>query len=304
MLRTEHLTRRYGDLTAVDDVSFEVSSGEIVGLLGHNGAGKTTVMKLLTGYLEPSSGSAFVDGVNVQDEPTKARIGIGYLPENTPLYSELSVVDYLWFAATVRGVSKDSRREAVEKAIASTDLNDRAMDGIGTLSRGLQQRVGVAQAILHSPGTLILDEPTTGLDPTQTQHMRELIRDLSKNATVVLSTHIMQEVEAICNRVLIMRDGVVAVDELLANLKEGSRCWLTTDASADVVAAALKGTVGTKNLDGRYLLSPQNSEEKCDIPQIVRKLVAKDISVNSIEPERRDLEALFRAVSAGGSHEN
>ena len=299
MLRTEHLTRRFGDITAVDDVSFEIASGEIVGLLGHNGAGKTTVMKLLTGYIEPSSGKAFVDGIDVQESPTEAREFLGYLPESRPLYSELTVIDYLWFAATVRNVSKESRRELVENAIASTDLRDRALDRIGTLSRGFQQRVGVAQAILHNPGTLILDEPTTGLDPSQTQHMRDLIKKLSKNATVVLSTHIMQEVEAICSRVLIMRDGFIAVDESLDNLQEGNRCWLTSDAPIEKVRASLQSQASVKQLNGRYLISPINADAKSDIPSVVRKLVADEVAVNSIEPEKRDLEALFRAVSAG-----
>lgn len=299
MLRTEHLTRRFGDITAVDDVSFEIASGEIVGLLGHNGAGKTTVMKLLTGYIEPSSGKAFVDGIDVQESPTEAREFLGYLPESRPLYSELTVIDYLWFAATVRNVPKESRRELVENAITSTDLRDRALDRIGTLSRGLQQRVGVAQAILHNPGTLILDEPTTGLDPSQTQHMRDLIKKLSKNATVVLSTHIMQEVEAICSRVLIMRDGFIAVDESLDNLQEGNRCWLTSDAPIEKVRDSLQSQASVKQLNGRYLISPINADAKSDIPSVVRKLVADEVAVNSIEPEKRDLEALFRAVSAG-----
>ncbi|MXW53366.1 MAG: ABC transporter ATP-binding protein [Gammaproteobacteria bacterium] len=299
MLRTEHLTRRFGDITAVDDVSFEIASGEIVGLLGHNGAGKTTVMKLLTGYIEPSSGKAFVDGIDVQESPTEAREFLGYLPESRPLYSELTVIDYLWFAATVRNVPKESRRELVENAITSTDLRDRAMDTIGTLSRGLQQRVGVAQAILHNPGTLILDEPTTGLDPSQTQHMRDLIKKLSKNATVVLSTHIMQEVEAICSRVLIMRDGVIAVDESLENLKEGNRCWLTSDASVEKVRDSLQSQASVKLLNGRFLITPIGADAKSDIPNVVRKLVSDDVAIGSIEPEKRDLEALFRAVSAG-----
>lgn len=302
MLRTEHLTRRYGEITAVDDVSFEIASGEIVGLLGHNGAGKTTVMKLLTGYIEPSSGKAYVDGIDVQESPTEARDSLGYLPESRPLYSELTVIDYLWFAATVRQVPKESRREYVEQAITSTDLRDRALDTIGTLSRGLQQRVGVAQAILHNPGTLILDEPTTGLDPSQTQHMRELIKKLAKNATIVLSTHIMQEVEAICSRVLIMRDGLVAVDESLDNLREGNRCWLTTDAPIETLRSSLQSQATVKHLNGRYLITPIDTEAKSNIPNIVRKLVSDEISVGSIEPEKRDLEALFRAVSAGDRH--
>ena len=210
------------------------------------------------------------------------------------------MVDYLWFSATVRGIPKSQRRDSVERAVRDTDLSDRALDDIGTLSRGLQQRVGVAQAILHQPKALILDEPTNGLDPSQTQHMRELIRDMAQEATVVLSTHIMQEVEAICNRVLIMRDGKIVVDELLENLKEGNRCWLRSSSGDADVRAALEPSTTVQRIDGRYLLSSTDDETKCDIPAIVRELVAKDIVVNSIEPEKRDLEALFRSVSEGG----
>lgn len=300
MLRADQLTRTYDTVVAAEDVSFETSPGEIVGLLGHNGAGKTTVMKLLTGFLEPNSGNAFVDGINVQESPVAARAKLGYLPESRPLYREISVVDYLCFAATARGIPRDRRRERVERAVRDTDLTDRAMDDIGTLSRGFQQRVGVAQAILHQPSALILDEPTNGLDPSQTQHMRELIREMAKEATVMLSTHIMQEVEAICNRVLIMRDGMIVVDELLEDLKEGDRCWLRSSSEDAAIRSALEPVASVQKIDGRYLIASVEEDTKCDIPAIVRELVAKEIDVNSIEPEKRDLEALFRSVSEGG----
>ena len=301
MLSAEHLTRTYDTVVAVDDVSFAISPGEIVGLLGHNGAGKTTVMKLLTGFIEPNSGNTFVGDINVQETPVAARANLGYLPENRPLYTELTVVDYLWFAATVRGIPQEQRRESVERVVRNTDLTQRAMDYIGTLSRGLQQRVGVAQAIIHQPGALILDEPTNGLDPSQTQHMRELIRDMAKEATVVLSTHIMQEVEAICSRVLIMRDGLVVIDEFLENLKEGNRCWLSSSSADEEVRTTLEPLASVQKIDGRYLLTDkEDPKTKCDIPAIVRELVAKDVAVNAIEPEKRDLEALFRSVSEGG----
>lgn len=300
MLRAESLTRRYGDVVAVDDVSFETTKGEIVGLLGHNGAGKTTVMKLLTGFLEPSSGAAYIDDVDVLGDPEKARSNIGYLPENRPLYSELTVVDYLLFTATVRGIAADDREAAVVDAVERTDLDDRINDPIGTLSRGYQQRVGVAQAMIHHPKALILDEPTNGLDPSQTQQMRMLIQDLSEESTVLLSTHIMQEVEAICDRVLIMRDGRIVVDEKLDELKEGRRCWLQSDASLDQVRTALNSRAKVTKIEDRYLLDPQNGSEPA-IPSLVKELVSADVAVHSIEPERRDLEALFRAVSEGAN---
>ena len=211
MIEAQRLTRRYGDFLAVADVSFAIDAGEIVGLLGHNGAGKTTIMKMLTGYLEPSAGAVQVDGVTVESAPLSVQASLGYLPESLPLYPELSVVDYLEYAARLRGVDP---RKAVHKAIASTELESKALDPISTLSRGFKQRVGVAQAILHEPKFLILDEPTNGLDPSQTQHMRALIQRLAQSATVILSTHIMQEVDAICGRAIILkgvtiRDGAV-----------------------------------------------------------------------------------------------
>ena len=300
MLRADSLTRRYGDVVAVDDVSFETTRGEIVGLLGHNGAGKTTVMKLLTGFLEPSAGAAYIDDIDVLEQPEVARANIGYLPENRPLYSELTVVDYLAFTATVRGIDASERQAAVVDAIEKTDLRDRIDDEIGTLSRGYQQRVGVAQAMVHHPKALILDEPTNGLDPSQTQQMRELIRALSEESTVLLSTHIMQEVEAICDRVLIMRNGRIVVDEKLSELKEGRRCWLQTDASLAEVKGALGNQESVYSIDGRFLIS-RADDVAVEIASVVRELVGAGIAVHAIEPERRDLEALFRAVSEGSN---
>ena len=207
MIRVDALTRTYGDLTAVDQVSFEIGTGEIVGLLGHNGAGKTTIMKMLTGYLEPTGGSIEIDGLDINTERQAVQQRIGYLPENDPLYYEMTVIDYLDYAATLHGVPDAERFDRIREAIVKTELSSRATDTIGTLSRGFCQRVGVAQAILHHPRLLILDEPTNGLDPTQVQHMRDLIRVLAEHATVILSTHILQEVQAVCSRVIIIHDG-------------------------------------------------------------------------------------------------
>ena len=237
MIDAEGLTRRYGETLAVDSVSFSIGGGEIVGLLGHNGAGKTTIMKMLTGYLEPSAGRALVDGVDVAADPEAVQARLGYLPENCPVYPEMAVVDYLDYVAGLRGVAE--RQSALRQVLASTDLADRALDTIGTLSRGYQQRVGVAQAIVHAPQVLILDEPTSGLDPSQTEQMRQLIRRLAEQATVILSTHIMQEVDAVCDRVMILRAGELAVDERLSALKESTRVTLATDASQEAVAAAV-----------------------------------------------------------------
>ncbi len=295
MIEADRLTRRYGDFVAADDVSFRIEPGEIVGLLGHNGAGKTTIMKMLTGALEPSSGTVRVDGTALETAPRAVQRQLGYLPENVPLYPELPVVDYLAYVAELRQV--EDARTAVAEAIAATDLADKALDPIGTLSRGYKQRVGVAQAILHKPLFLILDEPTNGLDPGQTQHMRELVRDLAASATVILSTHIMQEVGAVCDRVLMLRDGRLALDERLDALRSTSRIRLRTepDAALDGLAAGSPSNLG----DGRWLLNVEG-ELALAADRIARELVERGIPIYELSPEQRDLETVFREVSEGG----
>ena len=301
MIDAEGLTRRYGETLAVDSVSFSIGSGEIVGLLGHNGAGKTTIMKMLTGYLEPSGGRALVDGVDVAAAPETAQARLGYLPENCPVYPEMAIVDYLDYVAGLRGVPQ--RPAALRKVLAATALADRAHDAIGTLSRGYQQRVGVAQAIVHAPQVLILDEPTSGLDPSQTEQMRQLIRRLAEKATVILSTHIMQEVDAVCDRVMILRAGELAVDERLATLKESTRVTLATDAAQDAVAAAVGG-FATVTADAspdakRFAFEfPNGNGTTADgVAELARRLVAGGVSIHGLAAEKRDLETVFREVT-------
>ena len=301
MIRVEHLTRRYGDVVAAADVNFDVGAGEIVGLLGHNGAGKTTVMKILTGFLEPSSGKAIVDGLDVQHYPSQTRSKLGYLPENLPVYPEMSVVDYLLFAAKLRQVGNQSAEEAVKKAMKETDLVDRAFDTIGTLSRGYRQRVGVAQAILHTPQALILDEPTNGLDPSQTQHMRELIKARAETATVILSTHIMQEVSAVCDRVLIMRDGVLVVDARLEDLQRTNDIELYTSSSIESVQEALRDHAQVKAMGDRLIVTTPNALENKNVDEIASLLVKSGVSIYSLTPEHRNLETLFKEVSEVGN---
>lgn len=311
MLQAERLTRRYGDFVAAADVSFVIQPGEIVGLLGHNGAGKTTIMKMLTGYLEPSSGSAWVDGIEVEQDPLAVQAQLGYLPENLPLYPELSVCDYLGFVAQLRKVDPAL---AVPRAIAATELEDKALDPIATLSRGYKQRVGVAQAILHEPRFLILDEPTNGLDPSQTQHMRQLIQELAGQATVILSTHIMQEVDAICDRALILRGGELVVDEHLAALKSSNelrlRCGPGNVAAAVSDLQGVSGvvpdgdawrvTLATLTADG----SPAETATATDVvaEQVAQALLAGGVALRELTPVQRDLEMVFREVNEGDQH--
>ncbi len=305
MIKAEQLTRRYGDFLAVDRVDFTIGQGEIVGLLGHNGAGKTTIMKMLTGYLEPSEGRILVDDVDVAEQPKVVQRSLGYLSESLPLYPEMTVVDYLEYAAELRGVAPSDQASAVRESVEATELESKAFDQIHTLSRGYRQRVGVAQAILHKPRFLVLDEPTNGLDPSQTQHMRELIRRLAGNATIILSTHIMQEVNAVCDRAMILRNGRLVLDETLASLRRSERLLVGTDAEPAAVAAALRGIDGVgaaspvRNGTKRVAL-PLSGEMEATSARVVAALVAANIHVYSVAPEQRDLETVFREVSDAG----
>jgi ABC-2 type transport system ATP-binding protein len=302
MIEAKNLVRRYGNFLAVDDVSFAIEPGEVVGLLGHNGAGKTTIMKMLMGFLEPSAGQSLVDGVDVFAQPGLVQAQMGYLPESSPLYPELTVFEYLSYAAQLRGL--DPRR-CVPQAIVATQLESRAVDRIDTLSRGYKQRVGVAQAILHQPKFVILDEPSNGLDPTQTQHMRELIRRLAENATVILSTHIMQEVKAVCDRVLILRAGQLALDERLQDLQQASALNLATVAGAGVTQALhglASATRITEGETGNWTIELQGDINN-GASQVATALVGAGVPIHSLAPAAADLESIFKQVNEARSDE-
>jgi ABC-2 type transport system ATP-binding protein len=303
VITAESLTRRYGDFLAVDRVSFTVGQGEIVGLLGPNGAGKTTIMKMLTGYLEPSDGHVRLDGIDVTDDPKMVQRQLGYLPESVPLYPEMRVIDFLDFAAELRGVGAD-RAAAVRDAIAATELEEKALDPIQTLSRGFRQRVGVAQAILHRPRFVVLDEPTNGLDPGQTLHMRALVRRLAERATVILSTHIMQEVKAVCGRVMILRNGQLVLDESIEKLTRSERLALTTDLAPQRVTALIAPVAGAgapELLEQRAGRFSYRIPLAGDVDELAARaaaaLVGGGAKVFALAPEHRDLETVFREVS-------
>ena len=300
MIEVRNLTRRYGDFLAVDDVSFQIAQGEVVGLLGHNGAGKTTIMKMITGYIEPSAGEILVDGVDVQVEPVAVQARMGYLPESLPIYPELTVADYLVHTAVLRGIDA---QDSVREALRATQMSDKAFERIDTLSRGYKQRLGVAQAILHKPRFLILDEPSNGLDPNQIRHMRHLIRRLAETATVILSTHIMQEVNAVCDRTLIVRGGKLVVDEKLADLRRANQALLRTVEHADV-KTALADVSQVQSVEAqetgvwRLMLTVSESDEvDAAIAAIANGLATARIPIYSLAPEMRDLEAVFADVN-------
>ncbi len=219
-IEVQHLTRIYGNQKAVDDLSFTVARGEIVGFLGPNGAGKSTTMKIITGFMQPDAGTTVVSGINVQTDSLAARKKIGYLPESNPLYYDMYVKEYLGFIADVHRVT--NKKKKITGIIGTVGLTVESRKKIGQLSKGFKQRVGLAAALLHDPEVLVLDEPTTGLDPNQILEIRELIRELGKNKTVLFSSHILQEVEALCDRIIIINKGQLVANDSLFNLKQGS----------------------------------------------------------------------------------
>ncbi len=317
MLEVSNLSRCYGSFTAVDDVSFRVGHGEIVGLLGHNGAGKTTIMKIISGCLEPDQGSIRVDGVDVSLDAKIIQQKLGYLPESLPLYPEMLVADYLDYAAELKGLHDDVKFSEIKRVIATTEIGEKLLAPIATLSRGFKQRLGVAQAILGKPKLLILDEPTNGLDPTQIEHMRQLIRDLTKHATVILSTHIMQEVDALCDRVLILHNGRLAVDAGLESLRTSNHLLLDTNMPETQLQQQLQPLVPLAAIEklpmagvaedpalnvNHYRLQLQDAVNIDSISAAVANAVINaGFDLYCLQRERRDLETLFRAVdeSAG-----
>ncbi len=248
MIEVQHLTKRYGPVTAVDDVSFTVERGEILGFLGPNGAGKTTTMRVLTGYMPPSEGKAIVAGYDVFDQPLEAKRRTGYLPETPPLYPDMTVREYLTFVARIKSVPRNDCTKRIGDMMERTRITDVADRHCGKLSKGYRQRVGLAQAMLHNPDVLILDEPTAGLDPKQIIETRELIKGLAGDHTIILSTHILPEVSQTCQRIVIINKGkIVAVDtpdNLTSRLRGSETMYLQVDAQGADAAEALQRVPG------------------------------------------------------------
>ncbi len=309
MIKVDSITRAYGDFLAVDQVSFAISPGEIVGLLGHNGAGKTTVMKMMTGFLEPTGGTITINGLDVIRNRREIQQLIGYLPENCPVYPDMTVIDYLDYAAALRGLDERQRPRLLAETIARTGLQEKAGHPIATLSRGYRQRTGVAQAILGKPKLLILDEPTNGLDPTQIQEMRSLISALASQATVIISTHILQEVQAVCDRVIILKDGKKALDARLDELQRSRRLLVSTDQPAEKVLATLATLPELTAVEAvqpdpqlpssfRYALSPAQRDRHRETAAVVAQTVQQSgWQLFSLHFETRTLETVFADIS-------
>ena len=303
MIRVQGVFKSYGNVEALQAVSFDVDDREIVGLVGPNGAGKTTLIKVLTGYLEPDSGRVSVGGIDVVAEPRRVQAQIGYLPENTPLYPELTVQAYLKLMAALRIVPLDRQMKQIEQAAEATGLSDRLTQQIGELSKGFRQRLGLAQAILHSPRLLILDEPTIGLDPTQIVTIRDLIRRLSRNSTVLFSTHILSEVETLCDRAIILFNGQLRADARIADLAQSLGVLLTLDATVEGGEAALLRLPGVEaveieaDIDGRALYRIAAGDNKDLAPAVFRLAKERDWPVRELRNDTRPLEAVFNELA-------
>ena len=298
-IEVKNLLKVYGEQKAVNNISFKVNKGEIVGFLGPNGAGKSTTMKIITGYLEQSGGEAYVCGLNVNDEPLETKKKLGYLPELNALYYDMYVREYLAFVAEVHGIQKPKAK--IENVIRLTGLTVESKKKIGQLSKGFKQRVGLAAALIHDPEVLILDEPTSGLDPNQIIEIRNVIKNQGKDKTVLFSTHILQEVEAICDRVIIINKGELVADDKLSNLRQRS-------SSSNTVKVGFKESVEIdllQNLPGARSVNKvdaNNWQLATDNPEQLRKQILElslhhNLNIVSLQNESHSLEDVFRALT-------
>lgn len=302
MIEVNGLTKYYGSLAAIEDVSFRVDQGEIVGFLGPNAAGKTTTMRILTGFSPASRGTAKIAGFDVRERPVEVKRRIGYLPESVPLYPEMRVRRFLEYVAEVKAVPRRERRREVERVVERCGLAEMAGRTVGNLSKGFRQRVGLAQALLGNPPVLILDEPTVGLDPRQIIEIRRMIKELAQDHTVLLSTHILPEVAMVCRRVIIINRGRIVAQDTMENLAESNGNGFAVEATgpADRVEKALRAVKGVEQVrhegGGRYLVTAGSRDAR---EAVARALVEQDLGLRGLEARARTLEEVFvEAISA------
>jgi ABC-2 type transport system ATP-binding protein len=300
-VEVRNLTRLYHTQRAVSDISFSVNRGEVIGFLGPNGAGKSTTMKMITGYIAPTSGSVNVLGMDVMENALEVRRHIGYLPEHNPLYTELYIHEFLEFSGSLYGMKGSALRKRIRERIDVCGLTPEQNKKIEALSRGYRQRVGLAQALLHDPEVLILDEPTSGLDPNQLTEIRSLIRQVSQNKTVIFSTHIMQEVEAICDRVIVIRAGEIVANDRLSVLMRGT--------GAPVIIAEFSAPVSPEVFESLPGISQVVKLDECSIKiistgpdlrqEIFRMAAEKNLPLIGLKNEAQNLEQIFRELTTG-----
>jgi ABC-2 type transport system ATP-binding protein len=300
-LVVSHLFKQYGHQVAVNDISFSVQKGEIVGFLGPNGAGKSTTMKIATSYLPPTQGKVIVNGLDVVEQPMAVKKMIGYLPEHNPLYLDMYVHEYLLFVCKVYKMGKSEAKRRVAEMIELCGLTKEQNKRIELLSKGYRQRVGLAQALIHNPEVLILDEPTSGLDPNQILEIRKLIKEMSHNKTVILSTHIMQEVQALCDRVIVINQGKIVADDLLANLlkgKEGSSV-LVVEWEGLVSVDDIKTLPGVEEVTVDEKKFRIVAQKNFDVrAELFRMSAKKNLSLISLKQEENSLEEIFRSLTS------
>ncbi|MCX6312569.1 MAG: gliding motility-associated ABC transporter ATP-binding subunit GldA [Bacteroidetes bacterium] len=298
-IKVEYISKVYGKQFALDNVSFEVKTGEIVGFLGPNGAGKSTMMKILTCFIPPTSGKAFVNGFDVMEQSLDVRKSVGYLPEHNPLYHDMYVKEYLEFIGGLHKMKNINAR--VKEMIDVTGLGIEQHKRIGALSKGYRQRVGLAQALIHDPEVLILDEPTTGLDPNQLAEIRELIKKVGKSKTVMLSTHIMQEVEILCDRVIIINKGKIVTDKTTSNLQHGDDKRMVILVEFDKLAdekkmKGIRGVESVKHIKGNSFALVTKPDQ--DIrPDLFKFAVANGMSILEMQREEKKLEEVFKELT-------
>jgi ABC-2 type transport system ATP-binding protein len=317
MIKVQGLTKRYARTVAVDHISFQVEKGQIVGFLGPNGAGKTTTMRMLTCFMPPTEGTAEVAGFDVLENPMEVKRRIGYLPETPPLYPDMEVVEYLDFVGQIKGVAKDGRKKRIEEAMEKCAIADVATRQIQKLSKGYRQRVGIAQAILHNPDVLILDEPTAGLDPHQIIETRDLIKGLAGNHTIILSTHILPEVEATCERVVIIARGKLVATDTVENLTSRLRGAETVamevlprDPAADLASfsqtvqqkleqvAGVSRVIHKESRDGRAHFTVESLKDQAVRPDLARAVIESGWQLNELHGIGLSLEEIFLELTA------
>jgi ABC-2 type transport system ATP-binding protein len=308
-IEAKGLSKSYGDVVALRDVSFSIEKGEIIGLLGPNGAGKTTLMKILTGYMQADEGEATVAGIDVAADPLGVQARIGYLPESAPLYRDMTVQEYLVMMAELRQLAPDKLGGMIAESIDATGLGGYVRRPIGTLSKGYRQRVGLAQALIHRPELLILDEPTTGLDPTQIVEIRELIKKLSERSTILLSTHILPEVEMTCERVIMIMRGELRADARIEELRAANAAIVAVEDGAGDVEPALRTIAGVSGVEKkdrdhgfqRWRVTSETNDELC--PAVFDLVRDRGWRISELRSDTRTLESVFRQLAGTSDKE-
>lgn len=310
LLEVSGLTKRFGSFTAVDGIDFSVERGEVLGFLGPNGAGKTTAMRMVAGFLPPTEGTASVAGFDVSRDPIEVKRRIGYLPEGAPLYEDMTPAELLSFIADVRGINGAARKEAVDLAAGRINIGHVMNQPIGTLSKGYKRRVGIAQAILHDPDVLILDEPTDGLDPNQKHEVRALINEMASEKVIVISTHLLEEVEVVCSRAIVIAAGKIVADGTPLDLEKKSEFHnavsVRVSGSADALCAKLEALAEVSRVektdigDGNFLVTAFPAGDEAILDAVSASVRENNIAVDEIHVERGRLDEVFRRITANG----